>query len=74
MAALGFDHADEVTVAVRAIVSDPAHGRDSLDESQATTNLLQELLPDAPRETGLLIGVAGVGLPARLRRSGQRQR
>ncbi len=56
MAAISFEHADEARAALRAIVSDPAHGPDALGNPQATANLLQDLLqdllPDAPRESG----------------------
>jgi len=51
-AAISFEHADEARAALRAIVSDPAHGPDALGNPQATANLLQDLLPDAPRESG----------------------
>jgi len=48
-------------------VSDPANGRDVLSIPQIMSNLLQDLLPDAPRETGLLVAAASAGLPAALR-------
>ena len=67
MAAISFDRANEARAALQAIVSDPAHGPDALDDSQTTANLLQDLLPDAPRETGLLIAASVAGLPAILR-------
>ncbi len=54
MAAPAFEHADEARAALRAIVSDPAHGPAALDNPQTTANLLQDYLPDAPREAGLL--------------------
>ncbi len=54
MAAISFEHADEVRAALRAIVSDPAHGPDALSSPRVIASLLSDLLPDAPRESGLL--------------------
>jgi hypothetical protein len=62
-----FEHADEVRVALRSIVSDPALGPDALDNSRIAANLLRDLLPDAPRETGLLLAAISAGAPAMLR-------
>lgn len=62
-----FEHADEVRMALRSIVSDPALGPDALDNSQTAANLLRDLLPDAPRETGLLLAAISAGAPAMLR-------
>jgi hypothetical protein len=67
LAAISFDHADDARNALHAIVSDPAHGRDALSSPQTMSNLLQDLLPDAPRETSLLMAAANVGVPAALR-------
>jgi hypothetical protein len=67
LAAISFDHADDARTALHAIVSDPAHGKDALSSPQTMSNLLQDLLPDAPRETGLLMAAANAGLPAALR-------
>jgi hypothetical protein len=62
-----FEHAEAVRAALAAIVSDPAHGPGALDSAPMTANLLQDLLPDAPRESGLLVAAASAGLPAKLR-------
>lgn len=59
MAAASFEHASEARTALRAIVSDPGHGLATLDNPQAMANLLQDLLPDAPREAGILTAAAG---------------
>lgn len=67
LAAISFEHADDARNALHAIVSDPVHGKDALSSPQTVSNLLQDLLPDAPRETSLLIAAANVGLPAALR-------
>jgi len=67
MAAPSLEHADQARAALRAIVADPAHGPGALDSPQMTANLLEDLLPDAPRETGLLVAAARAGLPAALR-------
>ncbi len=67
MAASSLEHAAEARAALRAIASDPAHGPGALDSPQMTANLLQDFLPDAPPETGLLVAAASAGLPAALR-------
>jgi hypothetical protein len=67
LAAISFEHADEARAALGAIVSDPAHGADALSDAQTLSSLLQDLLPDAPREAGLLIAAASAGLPSALR-------
>ncbi len=67
MAAISFEHADDARTALRAIVSDPVHGKDALSSPQTMSNLLQDLLPDAPREASLLLAAVTAGLPAALR-------
>ncbi len=62
-----FEHADETKAALRAMVSDPAHGADVLASPELTANLLRDFLPDAPRETGLLVAAVSAGIPAALR-------
>lgn len=61
------EHAGQAGVALRAIVSDPEHGPSALDNPQTTANLLGDLLPDAPRESGLLVAAVAAGLPGVLR-------
>ena len=58
MAVMPFEHADEVRAALRAIVADPAHGAAALSSSRVMPSLLSDLLPDAPREAGLLAAAA----------------
>jgi hypothetical protein len=58
MAAVSFEHADEVRAALRAIMADPAHGPDALSSPRVMASLLSDLLPDAPRESGLLAAAA----------------
>jgi hypothetical protein len=67
MAATSFEHEGEARAALHAIVSDPAYGPDALSSVKTLSNLLQDFLPDAPRETGLLIAAASAGLPDKLR-------
>lgn len=67
MAAISFEHEGEARAALHAIVSDPAYGPDALSSVKTLSNLLQDFLPDAPRETGLLIAAASAGLPDKLR-------
>jgi hypothetical protein len=54
MAAVSFGHAGEVRAVLRAIVADPAHGPDALPGPRVMASLLSDLLPDAPRESGIL--------------------
>lgn len=61
-----FEHADEVRMALRSVVSDSAFDPDSLSNPQVTANLLSDLLPDAPRETSLLLAAISAGVPAML--------
>lgn len=67
MAASPLEHAEEARAALRAIVSDPEHGPGALSSGQTMANLLHDLLPDAPREAGLLTAAASAGLPEMLR-------
>jgi len=48
-----WDEGDEAQNALRAIVSNPVYGVAALSSSQMMTNLLKDLLPDAPREISL---------------------
>ena len=61
-----FEHADEVRDAMGVIVADPALGRQSLADARIAGNLLRDLLPDAPREVGLLLAAIAAGSPAML--------
>jgi hypothetical protein len=62
-----FEHAEDARAALRAIIADPGLGSEALSNSQAMANLLRDLLPDAPRESGVIIAAASAGLPAELR-------
>jgi hypothetical protein len=62
-----FEHAAEARAALRAIVSDPDQGAAVLSSGRVTANLLKDLLPDAPRETSILVAAADHGLAASLR-------
>ncbi len=63
MAASSLEHAGVARAALRAIVSDAVHGPGALNSPQTTAGLLEDFLPDEPRETGLLVA----GVPATLR-------
>ena len=67
MVTVFFEHADNVRAALRAIVSDPAHGPDTLSNPRVMASLLSDLLPDAPRETGLLAAAVQRDLAGMLR-------
>ena len=55
-------HQREVREALHAIVSDPQLGTPALSNPQTMSNLLKDLLPDAPRETSVLVATAEAGL------------
>jgi hypothetical protein len=57
----------DARAALRAIVSDPAHGVAALDDPRVVSNLLSDYLPDAPRESGLLMAAVTAGVPGILR-------
>ncbi len=56
MAAMPFEHADEARQALRAIVAE--HGPEVLSSPSALSNLLSDLLPDAPRVARILVAAA----------------
>ncbi len=62
MADLPWEHADEARAALNAIVTDPEHGIAALSSPRTMSNLLKDLLPDAPREKNLLVAAAEAGL------------
>jgi hypothetical protein len=57
-----WEHQREVRDALQTIVSDPQLGVPTLSSAQTMSNLLKELLPDAPRETSVLVAAAEAGL------------
>lgn len=67
MADLAWEHAAEARAALNAIVTDPEHGIAALSSPRTMSNLLKDLLPDAPREKNLLVAAAEAGLADTLR-------
>jgi hypothetical protein len=66
-ASASFEHSQEARSALRAIAGDPAYGTAALDNPRTLAGLLSDLLPDAPRESGLLLVAAEKNVPAALR-------
>ena len=64
--AAGFARAGDVRNALNAITSDPAYGPAVLSEPAPLANLLADYLPDAQRETGLLLAAAKAGIAGEL--------
>src|SRR5215475_11636244 len=62
-----WEHAAEARAALNAIVTDPEHGVAALSSAQTMSNLLNDLLPDAPREKSILVAAAEAGLANALR-------
>ena len=58
MTGLSWEHAAGVRQALHSIVTDPDYGPAALSSTRTMTNLLNDLLPDAPREKSVLIGAA----------------
>jgi hypothetical protein len=67
MAGTSFEHAAEARAALHAIVSDPDLGMAALSSEKVMANLLKDFLPDAPRETAILVAAAGNGVASALR-------
>jgi len=67
MTDMSWEHAAEARQALNAIVSDPQHGVAALSSAQTMSNLLKDLLPDAPREKSILVAAAEAGLADTLR-------
>ena len=67
MTELSWEHAAEARAALTAIVTDPDHGVAALSSAQTMSNLLKDLLPDAPREKSILVAAAEAGLAGKLR-------
>jgi hypothetical protein len=66
VASTSWDPKGEAEQALRTIVSDPQYGAAALSSSQTMTNLLKDLLPDAPREASVLIAAADAGVAGSL--------
>ena len=62
MTSTSWEHQREVRDALRTIVTDPQLGTAALSSAQTMSNLLKDLLPDAPRETSVLVAAAEAGL------------
>jgi hypothetical protein len=61
MTSASWDPQGEALNALRAIAADPKYGADALSSAPMMTNLLKDMLPDAPREANVLITAAGAG-------------
>ena len=66
MASTSWDPQGEAQEALRTIVADSQFGPAALSSSQTMTNLLKDLLPDAPRESSVLIAASDAGVPGSL--------
>src|SRR5262249_15900685 len=64
MAGIPSEHASDVREALRSVASDPDGGPPTLSDAAAMSNVLMDLLPDAPREKNLLIAAAESRLAA----------
>jgi hypothetical protein len=57
-----WDARGEAHAALRAIVADPRYGAPALSNAQTMTNLLKDMLPDAPRESSVLVAASEAGV------------
>lgn len=64
---ISWEHAAEARAALNAIITDPELGVAALSSPQTMSNLLKDLLPDAPREKSILVAAAEAGLVDTLR-------
>ena len=62
MTGTAWEHQREVRAALQTFVSDPHLGIAALSDPQTMSNLLKDLLPDAPREIRVLVAAAEAGL------------
>jgi hypothetical protein len=67
MPGISSERAHDVREALRTIVADPEHGGGALSNPNMMSNLLKDLLPDAPRETNLLVAAAEANLSGMMR-------
>lgn len=67
MAARPWEHADRATAALRAIMDDPDLGVAVLSSGRLAANVLEDLLPEAPRERAILVLAAQAGVARALR-------
>ena len=68
MSSESWDPHGEAQNALRTIAADPRYGPEALSSPQMMTNLLKDMLPDAPREASVLIAAAEAGVPTALQR------
>jgi len=61
-----WDAQGEALAALRAIVADPRYGPPALSNAQTMTNLLKDMLPDAPRESSVLVAASEAGMAGML--------
>ena len=61
-----FARGEEARRALLSIASDPEYGTGTLSDPQTLANLLHDLLPDSPREAGVLAAAAAQDLVGRL--------
>jgi hypothetical protein len=61
-----WDAQGEAHAALRAIVADPRYGPPALSNAQTMTNLLKDMLPDAPRESSVLVAASEAGVAGML--------
>src|SRR6202035_2813701 len=57
-----WDAQGEAQASLRAIVADPRYGPPALSNAQTMTNLLKDMLPDAPRESSVLVAASEAGM------------
>lgn len=67
MAARPWEHADRAKAALRAIMDDPDLGVAALSSGRLAANVLEDLLPEAPRERAILVLAAQAGVAQALR-------
>ena len=58
MAKTSWDRRGEARAALHTVVSDPDYGVTALSSPQVMSGLLKDLLPDSPREAGVLVAAA----------------
>ena len=66
MTSMPWDAQGEALAALRAIVADPRYGPPALSNAQTMTNLLKDMLPDAPRESSVLVAASEAGVAGAL--------
>ena len=62
MTSMRWDAQGEAQAALRTIAADPRYGPAALSNAQTMTNLLKDMLPDAPRESSVLVAASEAGV------------